>query len=85
MNKKERDQLEEIQLDYKKAKGFVHCKNCTEQFLHSPLHEIMTPREYGMYEVSTYPFVYPDKKVRDIIVLWCKRCGNKVWDSRKLS
>lgn len=74
--------IEETTLDYKKAKQFFHCKHCIDQFLGSELHEIMSPKDYGMYEVSTYSFQYPDGSKAEIIVVWCKRCGRKVWDSR---
>ena len=76
-------QIEKIPIDYKRAKEFFHCKHCIEQFLGSELHDIMTPKDYGMYEVGTYEFAYPDGSKADIAVVWCKRCGRKVWDSRR--
>lgn len=76
--------IEIADISYRKAKKFFHCKNCIEQFLGSPLHEVMTPKEYGMYEVSTYDFSYPDGSIAEIIVVWCKRCGRKIWDGRNL-
>ena len=77
-----KEQIEGTELDYKKAKQFFHCKHCIEQFFGSELHEMMTPRDYGMYEVGTYDFEYPDGTNVEIVVAWCKRCGRKVWDGR---
>jgi len=81
-------QIEEIQnteLSYNKAKNFLQCKHCTDQFLGTPLHETMTPKEYGIYEVSNYTFTYPKGLKEDIIVVWCKRCGRHIWDSRNFT
>ena len=69
-------------LDYSLVKSFMHCAHCMEQFLGSPLHDVMTPGEYGLYEASRYPFTYSDGTHADIVVVWCKRCGRSVWDSR---
>lgn len=77
--------IEEIEIDYTKAKTFFHCKECIEQFLGSPLHQSMTPKDYGVYEVNSLAFTYPDGNIKDIVVVWCKRCGKKVWDSRILN
>lgn len=74
--------IENIQLDYKKSKNFFHCKNCIEQFLGSELNKIMTPKEYGLYEIGMYDFCYPDGTMATIPVVWCKRCGKRVWDGR---
>jgi hypothetical protein len=82
MKDSEIKQIEEAQLDYKETKKFLHCKNCIEQFLGSELNESMTPRDYGIYEVGICDFLYPDGTRRDVIVMWCRRCGRKVWDSR---
>lgn len=76
--------MEGTSLSYRKAKNFFHCKSCMQQFLNSPLHEVMTPKEYGLYEVSTYDFKDPDGAEREITVVWCKRCGRQIWDSRSL-
>jgi uncharacterized protein with PIN domain len=76
-------QIEKIPLDYKQTREFFHCKHCIEQFMGSELHDIMTPRDYGMYEVGVYDFVYPDGSLAPIVVVWCKRCGRKVWDGRR--
>ena len=77
-------EIENKELNYNKAEDFFHCKYCIEQFLVSELHKTMTPREYGMYEVSSYVFTYPRGKKGSIIVVWCKRCGRSIWDSRNL-
>lgn len=71
--------------DYKKTKLFLHCKECIEQFLNSELHKIMTPKEYGLYEVGISDFTYSDGTVVEVVVVWCKRCGKKVWDGRDLT
>lgn len=73
-----------LELNYNKAKKFFHCKHCLEQFIGSELHSVMTPRDYGIYEVSTYDFTRPDGQVSEIVVVWCKRCGRTVWDSRSI-
>ena len=39
-------------IDYNKAKSFFHCKKCMDNFIDSPLHSVMTPRDYGSYEVN---------------------------------
>ena len=88
MNEKPTDeqvkQIEDTEISYRKAKNFFHCKNCIEQFLGSPLHEVMTPKEYGLYEVSSYEFTYPDSTKEEITVVWCKRCSRRIWDSRNM-
>lgn len=78
--KKERENTTTEILEYSKAGNFFHCKHCIEQFLGSELHCVMTPREYGSYEVSSYPL----KTGETIVVVWCKKCGREVWDSREL-
>ena len=80
----ENQEINSVILKYGKAKGFIHCSYCLKQFNGSPLHESMSPRDYGMYEVSCYPFVYPGGIKKDIVAVWCKRCGRPVWDSRFL-
>jgi uncharacterized protein with PIN domain len=77
----EQRHINSVVMDYKNTKKFFHCKHCIEQFLGSELHDIMTPKDYGMYEVGTYDFPYPKGK-EEIVVVWCKRCGRKVWDGR---
>lgn len=76
-------QIEKTVLDYKKMKEFFHCKYCIEQFIGSELHDVMTPKDYGMYEAGTLNFTYPDGRNEEIAVVWCKRCGRRVWDSRR--
>lgn len=78
-------ETENKELKYGKSKNFLHCAHCIKQFMGSELNETMTARDYGMYEVSGYPFVYPDGTRADIVVVWCKRCNRKVWDSRHLT
>lgn len=85
MNKKEIKEIMSKKLDYKKAKMFLHCKNCIDPFIDSNLHEVMTPRDYGNYEMSTHTFRYPNGDIANILVLWCKRCKKQVWDSRFLT
>ena len=77
--------IEATEIDYTKTKTFFHCKNCIEQFMGSPLHQSMTPRDYGVYEVGSLAFTYPDGSIKDIVVVWCKRCGKIVWDNRMLN
>jgi formylmethanofuran dehydrogenase subunit E len=82
MDEDTKKKIDSIPLEYKKTKEFFHCKYCTEQFLGSDLHQVMTPKEYGLYEVGSYEFTYPDGNKAMIAVVWCKRCGRNVWDSR---
>ena len=82
-----KDEIEEIknkELSYVKAKDFFRCKNCIDKFSKSALNKTMSPREYGMYEVSKYTFRYPRSRKAEVIVVWCKRCGRNIWDSRDL-
>lgn len=72
------------ELNYNKALNFLHCKSCIEQFLGSDLHKVMTPKEYGLYEASSYEYEHPSGEKEIIIVIWCKRCGRSVWDSRSV-
>lgn len=83
-NKANIKKIQSQKLDYKKAGMFLHCKHCMDGFLGGGLHEIMTPRDFGMYEISDYPFEYPDGATANIMAVWCKRCGRRVWDSRHL-
>lgn len=64
---------------------FMHCKQCIDQFLGSPLHDQMSPRDYGQYEVASKPFEYPDGSMGQVVVVFCKRCHRLVWDSRHLT
>lgn len=87
MNKKsflasERKEIENTRIYHSKGKNFFSCDYCMDQFAKSPLSETMTPRDYGMYEASKYSFRYPDGEKSDIVVVWCKRCGNSIWDNR---
>ena len=79
------NEIKNMELSYNKAKDFFQCKHCINEFMNNSLHEHMTPREYGMYEASFYPFIYPGGKKAQIVVVWCKRCGRVVWDSRWFS
>ena len=80
----EKAEISGKKLSYSKTKGFFHCKDCMEQFLGSPLHQTMSPRDYGMYEAGQQLFAYPGGEKRMIVVVWCKRCRRLVWDSRHL-
>lgn len=78
------DDIKNTKLSYVKGKDFIHCNSCIRKFLDTPISASMTEREYGMYEASNYTFTYPDGKKEDIVVIWCKRCGRNLWDSRNL-
>jgi hypothetical protein len=84
LRKSNMKEIEDKVLHYGRAKNFLHCRGCMEYFIESPLHEHMTPRDWGMYEASTYVFTYPGGKKGDIIVFWCKRCSKPIWDSRNM-
>lgn len=64
---------------------FLHCKHCLSNFLGSDLHEQHTPQQAMNYEASSYPYTYSDGTTARILVLWCKDCHRRVWDSRHLS
>ena len=85
MTKKEIQKIMSTKLDYKKAGMFLHCKTCLDKFLGSKDNKKMSPRDFGSYEISDYVFTYPNKLKANILVLWCKRCGKEVWDSRHLT
>ena len=77
-------EIKGVELFSKKAKKFFECKGCIKKLMESGSREYLTPREYGMYEASLYPFVYPSGEKTEIVVIWCKRCKSVVWDSRFL-
>lgn len=77
-------EIENKRIYHSKGKNFFSCEYCLKQFTGSSLSETMTPRDYGMYEASNYSFTYPNGEKSDIVVVWCKRCGNRIWDSRDL-
>jgi len=88
MNKKvftslQKKKIKDRVLSISKAKDFFHCKSCEVQFDSGPLKQSMTLRDFGLYEISKYAFLYPGKKKSvDIVVVWCKRCGRNIWDNR---
>jgi len=86
LNKKDQLKIEETKLDYEKAGMFLHCKECLEPFLKSLDYKagLISPRNAMAYEASSYPFAYPNGTVANIMVIWCKNCGKKVWDSRHM-
>ena len=75
-------EIENTRIYHSKGKNFFTCDYCMDQFSKSPLSKNMTPRDYGMYEASNYSFTYPNGEKADIVVIWCKRCGNRIWDNR---
>ena len=62
---------------------FLHCRKCLPK---SPkdMPEGESAHTYMEYEASTYVFHYPGGTNAGIFVLWCKKCGREVWDSRHL-
>lgn len=89
LTKEEIDETEKIQVNYPEnglpETNWLHCKHCLSEFMNSPQHEVMSPRDYCSYEVSSYPFKYPNGVNANILVVWCKRCHRQVWDSRHLT
>lgn len=69
---------------YADSEQFLHCQKCLSKFLESGQHSIMSPHDAMEYEASIVPFKYPDGVTARIVVIWCKRCGDRVWDSRHL-
>ena len=63
---------------------FMHCKNCVKELLEGGLPKGKSVSESTSYEGTAYPFTYPDKSKATIFVMWCKKCGKVVWDSRHL-
>ena len=61
---------------------FMHCKYCLKEFDENP--KGMSPQEAMAYEISSYPFEYPNGITANIIVVWCKKCHRQVWDTRHL-
>ncbi len=84
-SQEEKKKIMAVKLSYKNSKMFLHCQSCLGPFLNSAEHAKMSPREAMNYEVSSCPFKYPDGMVANIIVVWCKRCGRSVWDSRHMT
>ena len=59
---------------------YLQCVECLKKGL---------PRDESvksfMHQIgATYGFTYPDGTRAQILVLWCKRCGKSIWDSRHL-
>ena len=75
----------QIEFVYKRAKTFLNCAHCMDEIRGTTLSEHMTPKEYAMLEASAYMIAPADggKKI-EIMVIWCKRCGRPVWDSREV-
>ena len=85
LTKREQEKTMSASLNYDKASAFAHCKHCLKKFLASPEYSKKSPREAMNYELSTYPFRYSNGIVGNIVVVWCKKCRRKVWDSRHLT
>ena len=82
--KKELKEIFEKEIKYEEATMFMHCQNCLSKFIGSELHSYKSAHEAMEYEVSSAPFVYPDGTKASVLVVWCKKCGKEVWDSRHL-
>jgi hypothetical protein len=76
--------MDYMTMDYSKAEMFMHCKFCLNQYNVTDVKYEYSPHEWLNYEASDYPYEYPDGTKARIIVVWCKRCKQKVWDSRHL-
>lgn len=84
---KEMEIIDKVKLDYDKPEMFLHCKDCMSKFLESADYKsgLMSPKDWGQYQGSTYPFTYPDRSTANIFVVWCNRCEKSIWDSRHLT
>jgi len=71
--------LMEADLDYEESAYFAHCQTC----IPSQVPKGQSPEEFGSYCVSAVPVVVDGIKI-SVLVLWCKHCGKRVWDSRHL-
>lgn len=87
IKKEDRQKIEDTKLDYQKAEMFLHCESCLKDFMDSIDYKasMLSPRDAMSYEVSSYPFTYPNGVTANIIVVWCKDCGKKVWDTRHMT
>ena len=90
LTKKQIIETSKVKLRYKKVNRFLHCDHCLTKYLkarrtapggNSP----ESPRDTFHYEMSSYPFQYPNKVNANIVVAWCKTCGRQIWDSRHLT
>lgn len=60
--------------DYNSALGFLNCRICLAE---KP--EDRTPQEWNSLEAALMPL-----GGKNIVVLFCKRCGRMVWDTEGL-
>jgi len=61
---------------------YLHCDSCLKKFKEE--REEFSPEELTSYQATAYPFELPNGSKIGIIVVWCKNCGKRVWDSRHL-
>ena len=86
MKKPTEKQIKEIfktELSQDNVKMYFHCKACLpKKHEYFPAGE--SPQSFMSYEVSSYGFTYPSGVMANILVVWCKKCGKSIWDSRHL-
>jgi hypothetical protein len=63
LTQKEKETVMKKKLSYDKADLFLHCNNCLQV---KP--DGFLPGEWGQYQMTTHPFVYPSGLKADI---WC--------------
>lgn len=88
LTKKQEDETMKIEISQEGKRDemmFMHCKHCAEKFIGSEEHSKKSPRDKFSYEISSYPFTYPNGETCQIFAVWCKTCGRPVWDSRHLT
>lgn len=70
-------------LNYEDSVMFLHCRTCLPK-IPGDMPEGKSAHDIMNYEASSLKFTYPDGKIANIMVLWCKKCSKQVWDSRHL-
>lgn len=74
----------EIVYGSENCKLALHCKSCLDEHNNGPYKDVMSPHEAMSYEAWAYEFEYAGGFKAGIVVVFCKKCGRKVWDSRHL-
>ena len=81
LEKKTVNNILESGWNYEATKQFLHCKSCFEKLRESKELENSSPRDAMNYEIGVYPYIYKDGHKEGVIVVWCKKCKQMVWNS----
>ena len=82
-NYKEREKIKKKKPTRDDIDGYFHCPKCMQNYEAGSLGE-GSPRDVLHYEPGTALYTYPDGVTARIITIWCKNCGELVWDSRHM-